>query len=172
MNTEQTHKPLQLDTAWVTNVMSKRSFCTIATTNTDGSPHAASVLYVAVGDAFYISTLRSSRKARNIARQPRVSISIPVRRVPAGPPSSIQFTGLASLRACDDAEIVQLASSGALKKITSHGELELADGCIVKLTRTSRLNTYGLGMPLHRLIRNPLDAAGHAGTAFAWSGAQ
>jgi hypothetical protein len=120
----------------------------------------AGVLYVADGTSLYINTLRTSRKARNLAANPRVSVCIPVRRLPVGPPSSIQFAATAELLPLDAPELRPLLDDGRLKPITSHGELDLRDGCFVRLTPARRVVTYGLGMPLRRLIRNPLDAGG------------
>lgn len=113
----------------VTKAIARRSFCTLATTSAANRPHAAGVLYVADGTTLYVSTMRSSRKARNIAENPRVFVCIPVRRLPVGPPSSVQFAATADILATTDPEIVRLAERGALKAITGHGELELADGC-------------------------------------------
>jgi hypothetical protein len=139
----------------------RRSFCTLATTSPRRHPHVAGVLYEAVGTTLYLSTERASRKARNIEANPRVGICIPVRRLPVGPPSSVQLQGRAGLLALDDTEITDLLAAGHLGSITGHGELELPGGCFVRITPNGRVNTYGLGMSLWQLLRHPLDAAGH-----------
>jgi hypothetical protein len=72
----------------------------------------------------------------------------------------VQFQGVAEILALDDPEIVRLHQSGRLKAITSHGELEHPGGCFVRITPAGRIHTYGLGMPLLRLLRDPLNAAG------------
>jgi hypothetical protein len=141
-------------------LIARRSFCTLATTSSAGRAHVAGVLYVADGTTLYVNTLRTSRKARNLAANPRASVCIPVRRLPFGPPSSIQFAATAELLDVDDAGIRSLLAAGTLKPITSHGELDLPDDCFVRLTPALLVTTYGLGMPLRRLIRNPLDAGG------------
>lgn len=43
----------------------------VATTRSDGSPHAAPVWGVWLGEAAYFGTSRSSRKGRNLVRDPR-----------------------------------------------------------------------------------------------------
>ena len=149
-----------LDRQDVTKVLTRRSFCTLATTSPAGRPHAAGVLYQAVDTTLYVSTMRDSRKARNVAANPHVGVCVPVRRLPVGPPSSIQFQGRAELLALDDPDVARLVGAGELKGITSHGELELDGGCIVRITPSHRVHTYGLGMSLRALLRDPLAAGG------------
>jgi hypothetical protein len=140
--------------------IAKRSFATLATTSPAQRPHAAGVLYANVDGVLYVSTLRSSRKARNLAANPHVFVSIPVRRVPFGaPPSTIQFAATAEVLPVDHPDVVALARAGRLGAITSHGELDLPDGCILRITPGRTVHTYGIGMSLLALAKNPLDAA-------------
>ena len=134
----------------------RRSFAILATVSDTGYPHAAGVAYCAVGTTLYVSTMRSSRKARNVAAHGRVAVVIPVRRVPDGPPFTVQFQGLATLLATDDPEIRDLLANGRLGKITSHGELDEPDGCFVRIEPERRIHTYGLGVPILALARDPL----------------
>lgn len=136
--------------------LAKRSFAVLSTTSPAGRPHAAGVLYAAVGTTVWVSTLRGSRKARNIVANEHVAVCVPVRRGPVGPPSTIQFQGRAEVVAVDDPR-VKPAELGA---ITSHGELDLPDGCLLRIEPTGRVHTYGLGMSLLHLARHPLEAAG------------
>jgi PPOX class probable F420-dependent enzyme len=53
-----------------------RNFATIATIDPDGSPHASIVWVMSDGDSVLFSTTRDRRKGRNLARDPRVSLSI------------------------------------------------------------------------------------------------
>ena len=152
--------PLRPPIELVRRAIGRRSFCTLATTSPKGQSHAAGVLYAAVDDVLYVSTMGSSRKARNIAANPSVGVCITVRRLPVGPPSSVQFQARAEVLELDDPELLALVEQGRLKSVTSHGELELPGGCFVRITPTGRLHTYGLGLSLWRLIREPLAAAG------------
>lgn len=144
----------------VMNAVARRSFCTLATASAANRPHVAGVLYVAEDNVLYVSTRRGSRKARNIAENPRVFVCIPVRRLPVGPPSTVQFAATADILMPDDPDLVRLLGTGRLKAITSHGELDLPDGCFLRITPGRTLHTYGLGLPLRRLIRDPLHASG------------
>ena len=58
----------------------------------------------------------------------------------------------------DDPEARRLAAAGALKAITSHGALELPDGCFLRVRLRRRVPTYGLGMSLLQLLKDPLAA--------------
>jgi len=157
----------------VLEAIAKRSYAVVATVSAAGHPHAAGVLYTSVGPTLYVSTDRGSRKGRNLAAHGRVGVTIPVRRVPVGgPPSAIQFQGSAEVLAADDPEVLRLVDTGELKGITSHGELDRPDGCIVRITPDRTAHTYGLGMSLWQLIRHPLDAAGRAELAAPSGGAQ
>jgi hypothetical protein len=146
--------------AIATKAIAARSFCTLATASAAGRPHVAGVIYSAVGHTLYASTLRESRKARNVAANPRVAVTVPVRRLPIGPPSAVQFQGTAIILDNDDPEVREHAAAGLLRAISAHGELELDGGCVLRITPGRRLLTYGLGMPLLRLLRDPLNAAG------------
>jgi hypothetical protein len=152
--------PARPSLALVRRVVAKRSFATLATASSTGRSHAAGVLYGTVGDDVWVSTLRSSRKARNVAANPHVAITIPIRRIPLGPPSSVMFQGRAEIVALDDPDLRRLVAAGQLGSITGHGELELPGGCFVRITPNGRLHTYGLGMSLWSLLRNPLAAGG------------
>ena len=144
----------------ILRAITKRSFCTLATTSAAGRAHVAGVLYESTEDSLYINTLRTSRKALNILTNPNVGVVIPVRRAPVGPPSTIQFQGRAEILDLRDPVIAQLLESGGLKTITGHGELEMPDGCFIRIGIGGRLITHGLGMSLLALIRAPVTAGG------------
>jgi hypothetical protein len=146
----------------IRKALEKRSFATLATTSPAGRPHVAGVLYELVNDALYINTMRSSRKARNIAANSNVAVCVPVRRIPVGPPSTIQFQAAAEILALDSTEITALVEAGKLRSLTNHGELEMPDGCFLRVGLSPRVVTYGLGMSLSRLMSDPLNAGASA----------
>lgn len=154
--------PLELPAQAVLEAIGKRSFATLASTSAAGWPHAAGVLYALSGDHLYVSTMGASRKARNIAENPRVAVTVPVRRAPVGPPSSIIFQASARVLELDDPELRAAAASGDLKPVTGHGELELPGGVFIQIALPRKVVTYGLGMSLLSLIRDPMHAAGFA----------
>ena len=95
-----------------------------------------------------------------MAANSNVAVCMPVRRLPVGPPSSIQFQGRAEILDLDDSQIATLIGDGKLKSLTGHGELDEPDGCFLRITFGPRLVTYGLGMSLRKLIGDPLHAGG------------
>jgi len=144
----------------IRRAIERRSVATLATVSSTGRPHAATVLYQCVDDALFVSTHRHSRKASNIADNGYAAVTIAVRRLPIGPPASIQFQASAAVLDNDDPEMVRLAAAGKLDRITAHGEMALDGGCFLRLALPARAVTYALGMSLLHLLRNPLDAAG------------
>ena len=148
------------DPSVIRRAIERRSVATLATTSAAGRPHAATVLYQYVDDVLFVSTHRASRKARNIADHGVAAMTIAVRRLPVGPPASIQFQSAAAVVGTDDPDIVRLAAAGRLDRITSHGEMELDGSCFLRLALPARVITYALGMSLWRVLRHPLDAAG------------
>ena len=96
----------------IRRAIERRSVATIATVSAANRPHAAAVLYRCVDDVLFVSTSRNSRKARNIAEHGIAAVTIAVRRLPIGPPASIQFRSAATILANDDPEIVRLARGG------------------------------------------------------------
>jgi hypothetical protein len=144
----------------VLRAVAKRNFATLATVSPAGRPHVAGVLYAFADGRVYVSVERASRKCRNVAAHPAVHLSIPVRRAPVGPPATVQFAATAEVLDNDDPHVRALAAAGRLRAITSHGELDLGGGCILRITPERRWHTYGLGLPLLTLIREPLRAGG------------
>lgn len=133
-----------------------RSFAMLSTVSSAGFPHAAGVSYAAIDSTIYVNTERSSRKARNVAADERVALVIPVRRLPIGPPFTVQLQGRATLLAVDDPEITEHLAGGRLKAVTSHGELEEPDGCFLRIVPNGRVHTYGIGVSALALARDPL----------------
>lgn len=149
----------------IVDLLAAKSFATLATVSSDGFPHAAGVLYAVGacrtdGDAtdvtLYVNTMRSSRKARNVEATGRAGVVVPVRKLPVGPPFSIQFQARAQIVSTTDSEILQLVEAGRLAAITSHGELDEPDGCFIRIRLCGRIHTYGIGVSALALARDPL----------------
>ncbi len=144
--------------AKILRTIDKKSFCTLATTSDAGFGHAAGVIYDAVDGTLWFHTMRNSRKARNIAANHRVGVTIPFRKLPMGPPFTIQFQANARLVDLDSPEIASLVERGELKPITGHGELDMAGSCFVAIEPRGSINSFGPGAKLLDLIRDPLNS--------------
>jgi PPOX class probable F420-dependent enzyme len=62
--------------ATVRELVDGNRFATVATLNADGSPHTSLVWIEREDDVIVFSTTTSRRKARNLARDPRLSLTI------------------------------------------------------------------------------------------------
>jgi PPOX class probable F420-dependent enzyme len=62
--------------AEVRELLERRNFAHLATVLPDGSPHSVPVWIGVEGDHVVFFTQPESRKARNLAREPRVAISV------------------------------------------------------------------------------------------------
>jgi hypothetical protein len=80
-----------------------------------------------------------------------------VRRLPVGPPFTVQFQTTAELVEVDDPLVRRLLDAGDLKNVTSHGELDLPDAVFIRMRMPRRVATYGIGVPLLSIIRHPLE---------------
>jgi len=138
------------------------SFCMLATSSAANRPHVAGVLYVLVHRRLYINTMRTSRKARNVAENEWMAVCVAVASpdLPDMPPFTAMFQGTAALLTPEDSEISALVSSGRLAPITSHGELELPDSCFIRVTPGRQLITFGFGVSEDDLVNDPLSAIG------------
>jgi len=143
----------------VQRAIKRGSFCTLATSSQANRPHVVGVLYAVVDRSMYVSTLESSVKARNVRANPRVAVCIPVRRFPVGPPFHVAFQGRAELCTREDARIARLLDTRRLAAITSHGELDDPESCFLVISPGRRVATYGLGVPVRQLVRDPLHGS-------------
>jgi len=142
--------------------LARQSFCTLATSSPKNRPHVVGVAYAIERGILYVHTFADSRKTLNIRDNPRVAVCVPVRRIPVAPPFCVQFQGSAEILAVDDPDIAALERSGRLKKIAAHGALLAAGSCVLRITPGPVLSTYGIGVPLLTLIRDPLRASRNA----------
>lgn len=142
----------------VRRALARRSFCTLATVSPAGFPHVVGIMYQHVDGALYMSTSDGSRKVRNIRANPRVAVCVPVRRWPAGPPFSVQFQATAEVLDRTDPAIVPLLEARRLRRITAFGVMDDPRTLFVKVTPNDTAFTYGLGVSLWSLMRDPVNA--------------
>lgn len=134
--------------------VARRSFCVLATSSARNRPHAVGVMYTAVDLTLYVLVGENTVKVRNIRENPHVAVSVPVRKYPMGPPMAVQFQGLAEVLTTDDPRIARLREAGTLRRVTSLSGAEAAGTCFLAVAPHRRVSTYGLGIPLRRLLRD------------------
>ena len=153
----------------ILRTIAKKHFCTLATTSPAGFPHSAGVVYDAVDGKLWIHTERTSRKARNIAANPRVGVCVVYRKLPVGPPFTIHFQATARIVAMDDSEARALLAAGELGGISGHGALDMPQGCFVCIEPIGSVHSFGPGASTLDLVRDPL----HTGArSFRLAGSQ
>lgn len=143
----------------IQRAVAKRSFCVLATSSAQNRPHAVGILYASVGLTLYLVVAEDSIKARNVRQNPRVAVSIPVRKYLFGPPMAVQFQGTARILPPDDPTIRGLAGAGRLKKITGPTGLERPGIRFLEVTPGRRVSSYGLGISLRQLLRDVSQGA-------------
>ena len=152
----------------LTRLIAKRSFCVLATQGRNG-PHVVGVGYFAQGLDIYIPTSTKTTKARNIRRDPRVAVHIPVPwpLLPA-PPRSIQFRGTAEILPIDDAKAnaaVDRASPvmrRVFRRLLKNADTETWGESIWLYVRPKgRIETFMVGVPMTTIFRDEEKAMLH-----------
>ncbi len=144
-----------------------KSFATLATGSPKGRSHSAGVVYDFVDGALWIHTMRDGHKARNIAHNRHVGVCVPYRRLPVGPPYTLHFQGVAELVALDATAAVEHHEAGRLDSISGHGAMELEGACFVCITPTGTIHSFGPGVPVLDLVRDPLGSGARSAPARA-----
>lgn len=152
----------------LTRLIAKRSFCVLATQGLRG-PHVAGVGYFAQGLNIYIPTSSNTTKARNVRRDPRVAVHIPVPwpLIPA-PPRSIQFRGIARIlpinhpaanAALDRAPLVMRR---AFRRLSQNVDTEKwGESIWIHVRPTRRIETFMVGVPVITMFRDEEKALLH-----------
>ena len=109
--------------------------------------------------------MRDGRKGRNLAHNRHVGICVPYRRLPVGPPFTLHFQGVAELIPLDNPEAVRLYEAGRLDSISGHGAMEMDGACFVRITPTGMIHSFGPGVPVLDLARNPLETGARSAPA-------
>ena len=156
--------PIAVTSEQVWKALEREIFAVLATVNGRGQPRTAGIVYTVKNKVLYIATGLASFKARNVARNPHVSLTVTVgKRIPflpwiKIPAATITFQGLAALRPASTV-------GPALRKILLRGlkvtEQDLADLGFIEVTPVGEFMTYGIGVPL-MTMRVPEAARGRA----------
>ena len=141
--------------------ISKASFAVLSHVTPEGEPRSSGVVYRTLGRRLYVAVAPDSWKARHVAVDGRVSLTVPVRRggvlallMPI-PPATISFHGRAIVHPADSPEIGQfLDELGSLLPAERR-----ASATIIEIVPEGAFMTYGIGISLAKM-RDPAAARG------------
>lgn len=153
---------LTAEEVWQT--VEKELFAVVGMVNAASEARTAGLVYIVRDRKLYVATGRDTWKARHMAANPHVSVTIPIaKRVPIMPwlkipQATITFQGTA--RVFPAAE----ASPELLRALFQHKADDhemVAGSCIVEITPVGEFVTYGVGVRLMDM-REPEKARGRA----------
>lgn len=141
----------------------KASFAVVSYVTPSGEPRSSGVVYATAGRRLYLTVAPDSWKARHIALDAHVSVTVPVRRggllsvlFPI-PPATITFSAAASVRP-PGAFDLNAISARLARLIPSETAQRSA---LIELTPSGQFLTYGIGVPLMQM-RDTAQARGRA----------
>lgn len=154
----------ELTSEQVWREVAKRSFAVLGFVTSRGAARTAGIVYLVRDRELYITTGRDSWKARHIAADPRVSLTVTIpKRIPFMPwihipDATITFQGEASVHPAKDVpqEIPRTLLHGL--DLGEHGLEEIA---VIRVRPVGNFVTYGIGVSL-QTMRNPEAASGRA----------
>jgi hypothetical protein len=146
--TNSQHAP-RLSSAQIWRQLERSSFAVISHTTPAGEPRSSGVVYAAAGQRLYVVVAGDSWKARHIAADGRVAMTVPVRRggllalLAPIPPATISFPGTAIVHADPD------ALPAALARLLPAERRQVST--VIEIEPHGRFVTYGICVPLLRM---------------------
>ena len=144
----------QLTTEQVWQAIEKELFAVLGMVTAKQEARTVGVVYVVRDRRLYIGTGRDTWKARHVAVNPHVSITIPIaKRIPLIPwikipAATITFCGTARVLEAGETppEIMQTVFRGL-----AENEQLVADSCLIEVTPVRDFITYGVGVSLMQM---------------------
>ena len=137
----------------VWRALSQASFAVLSHVTPAGAPRSSGVVYTMVDNRMFVVVGRQSWKARHIAADGIVAVTVPIRRggllsllFPI-PPATVSFPAVAVVH-----PPAVLAAMPGLTRLVP--EERRTDCVVLQIRPTGHFVTYGLGVPLRRL-RDP-----------------
>lgn len=159
--------PLQLSSDQVWKVIEKELFAVLGMVTAKGEARTVGIVYVVRDRRLCIVTGKDTWKARHVAANPHVSVTIPIaKRIPIMPwikipAATITFSGTARVLPAKEAAPALLQ---ALMRGLASDEEAVAHSCFIEVTPEKEFVTYGVGVPMMRM-RHPEQARGRAPVA-------
>ena len=154
----------QLSAQQVWQIIDKELFAVVGMVNARNEARTAGILYAVRDHKLYFITGRDTWKARHIAANPHVSVTIPIaKRVPIMPwmkipQATITFQGTSHV--CGAGEAMPDLLQKLLGPMANDKEL-IAGSCLIEIVPEGEFVTYGIGVRLIEM-RDPNKARGRA----------
>jgi hypothetical protein len=154
----------KLTSAEVWNAIEKEIFAVLGMVSAQGEARTVGIVYVVKNRKIYIGTESDTWKARHVAANPHVSLTVPIAkrialmpwiRIPA---ATITFKGTARLIPAGEASPEVLAA--IYRGMAQDAEL-IARTALIEVTPEGDFLTYGVGVSLMQM-RSPDTARGRA----------
>lgn len=155
---------VSLTSEQVWEAIEKELFAVIGMVTPRHEARTVGVVYVVHDHRLYIGTGRETWKARHIAGNPHVSLTIPIaRHIPflpwfKIPAATITFAGIARILEPEETPTELLR---AVFRDLADSEAFLAESCLIEVTPVREFLTYGVGVSLLQM-RRPEMARGRA----------
>lgn len=138
----------------VWRAVTRASFAVISHVTPAGEPRCSGVVYKAIGARLVVAVAPGSWKARHVAADGRVAVTVPVRRggilslvVPI-PPATISFHGMAVVYPAGSARAQSLLNDvGSLVPAERR-----ASACVIEIIPEGAFRTYGFGVSLRAML--------------------
>lgn len=151
----------RLTSEQVWQAVTRASFAVLSHVTPAGDPRSSGVVYKASGRRLAVAVAPDSWKARHVAADGRVAVTVPVRRggilslVAPIPPATISFHGTA---------VVHSAGSPQARSLLDElGTLVPAErraaACVIEIIPSGAFRTFGLGVPLRTMLNPPAAQA-------------
>jgi hypothetical protein len=151
--------PATTEQVW--RAVTQASFAVLSHVTPAGEPRSSGVVYKAVGRRLWVAVAPGGWKARHIAANPHVALTVPVRRggllslVAPIPPATVSFHATATVHPAGSEEARSVA-----KELSSLLPPESrATTCILEIVPEGDFVTYGVGVPLMKM-RSPAVSQG------------
>jgi hypothetical protein len=158
---------IQLTADQVWEAVEKELFAVLGMVTANNEARTVGIVYVVRDRKLIITTGQDTWKARHIAANPHVSITIPIaKRIPIMPwikipAATITFSGVARVSPAQDAPPDLLRA--VLRQMADDKEM-VAKSCLIEVTPLKEFVTYGVGVSLMQM-RDPEQARGRAPVA-------
>jgi uncharacterized pyridoxamine 5'-phosphate oxidase family protein len=154
----------QLTSEQVWQEIEKNLFAVLGMVTAQGEARTVGIVYIVHEHKLYIGTQKAAWKAKHIAHNPHVSLTVAIaKQIPflpwiKIPAATITFVGIAKVLEHGEVKADVLK---ALYRDVVKDEKAMAESCVIEVVPQGEFITYGVGIPLLQM-RFPEKARGRA----------